>query len=115
MLEGYGISWTQSKVVDKALKEKEDEIGSIWTLFPPPMVLANPCFCNCERCYKWSPKATIDSIEYNWPRIPGPFKTSRECTAAYSRFFEQHKRHKDPGCFRAAVFVVVLANILVKL
>ena len=57
------------------------------------------------RRYRWNPEALIDSKEYNWPVIPDTFITPVECAAAYNAFFETHKTHTNPICFRAGYFV----------
>ena len=41
--------------------------------------------------------------------IHGTFTTPMECGAAYNAFFEAHKTHTDPICFRAVVFCKYLA------
>jgi hypothetical protein len=43
--------------------------------------------------YKWSPSATIDSLEYNWPIVSGPFR----------------KAHQDPVYSMASIFSAMLA------
>ena len=60
-----------------------------------------------------APDATIDSREYNWPIIEGRFDTPFKCTIAYILFFETHKTHRDPMCFRAAIFARFLALICI--
>lgn len=51
-------------------------------------------------------------VEYNWPQIQGApgFNTPAQCKAAYQRFFEEHQTHKDPVCYRAAIFCAALAH-----
>ena len=52
--------------------------------------------------------ATLDSLEFNWPIIPGSFSTPQECVAAYIDFHHEHRYHADPVCFRAALFAGAL-------
>jgi hypothetical protein len=109
MLKDTGMVRRLNSPPDKVLREKSDDLNTKWTLQPPVAVANDPRFCPCERRYRWDPAATIDSVEYNWPRIPGPFYSPEECATAYSRFFEQHRHHHDPVCFRAAVYSAILA------
>ena len=76
------------------------------------MVQIHPQFCPCARRHKWSPTSTIALVEYNWPHIQGApgFNTPTQCRDAYQRFFVEHKSHKDPVCFRAAIFCAALAD-----
>jgi hypothetical protein len=77
---------------------------STWSIDAPMAVKSTGHFCNCPRRFLWAPDALIDSVEYNWPKIPGQFDTAAHCAAAYLAFFQIHKDHTDPVCFRAAVF-----------
>ena len=74
------------------------------------MAVSHPNFCPCPRRYKWDPQATLNSVEYNWPLIPGPMATAGECQLTYKCFFETHIHHLDPVCFRAALFYNLLAD-----
>ena len=90
----------------------QKEVGSDWMRDAPAAVKATGVFCDMEpRRLLWAPDATIDSQEYNWPIIEGRFDTSFKCTTAYTLFFETHKTHRDPVCFRAAIFAPFLAQI----
>lgn len=76
-----------------------------WIVDPPPSVAMDAHFCKATpRRYKWPKEATIDSLEYNWPIIPGQFDRAEDCAKSYNEYFELHKTHTDPVCFRAAVF-----------
>ena len=90
----------------------QKEVGPDWTRDAPAVVKAIAVYCHmAPRRLLWAPDATIDSREYNWPIIEGCFNTSFECTTAYTLFFETHKTHRDPMCFRAAIFAHFLAQI----
>jgi len=58
----------------------------------------------------WFTDAKIDSVYYNWPKIELDLSNSRACSASYYAFYETHKVHFDPVCFRAAIFCAVLAH-----
>lgn len=108
LLEDYGGGVQQDEEVcyDRLYKEQLEET---YQEEVPEAVKMNGHFCDCPRRYKWDPNALIDSKEYNWPVIEGNFTTPVECAVAYERFFEQHKEHTDPVCFRAAIFCQFLA------
>lgn len=106
LLEDYGLSRTETIPADIQYRR----VSRQWSPTPPPAVINHPNFCPCARRYKWNPHATLTSIEYNWPLIPGPKATASECQATYRAFFEAHRYHLDPVCFRAAVFCNTLAN-----
>lgn len=76
---------------------------------PPVAVSNHPHFCDCPRRCKWNPSATLSSLEYNWPLIPGPKSTAAECKATFGKFFQDHIHPYDPVCYRATMF----SNILV--
>ena len=81
------------------------EVGPDWMREAPVAIQAMGVYCNlAPRRLLWAPDAIIDSQEYNWPIIEGRFDTPFECTIAYTLFFETHKTHRDPMCFRAAIF-----------
>lgn len=107
LVEDYG----QSVEEDQPYDQIYDKISKDWQVNPPTAVSTNGHFCKCERRYRWNPSATIDSVEYNGPKIPGNFLTPNQCAESYSRFFELHNTHTDPVCFRAAVFCDFLATI----
>jgi len=79
-------------------------ISSGWQESPPVSVVTNNHFCPCKRRYKWNPKATIDSIDYNLPEIPKAFDSVASCARSYGSFYEEYITHTDPVYFRAAVF-----------
>ena len=106
LLEDYGLTRTEEMPADIYYRR----VSKRWHAEPPIAVASHPHFCPCPRRGKWNPTATISSIEYNWPLIPGPKTTSAECKAAYGQFFHEHVHHRDPVCFRAAVFANILSN-----
>ena len=108
ILEDYGLSRTETIAADLIYKQ----VSGNWSYNAPPTVQVHPQFCHCPRRHKWSPTAMINSVEYNWPQIPGSpgFDTPEECRDAYSKFFHAHRYHKDPVCFRAAIFCAALAD-----
>ena len=106
LLEDYGMSRTEDVPGDIYYRR----ISRHWSPNPPPAVTNHPNFCTCPRRHKWDPQATLHSVEYNWPLIPGPKETAAQCQATYRRFYETHIRHLDPVCFRAAVFCNTIAD-----
>ncbi len=64
--------------------------------------------------YKWPPNSLLDSLEYNWPLIPGSFVTPQACHESYLEFSQIHRRHYDPVCFRAAVFAAILGTLCME-
>jgi len=108
ILQDYGLSRGEQIAADIVYKQ----VSGPWSFEPPPAVHLHPQFCPCARRHKWAPDATISSVEYNWPQIQGApgFNTPTQCRDAYQRFFDEHKKHKDPVCFRAAVFCAALAD-----
>ena len=108
ILEDYGLSRTETTSADLVYKR----ISGAWTFEPPPAVQAHSRFCPCARRHKWPPTATIASVEYNWPQIQGApgFNTPAQCKEAYQRFFEAHRTHHDPVCYRAAIFCAALVD-----
>ena len=106
LLEDYGQSRTEVRSWDLVYKQllNDQELVN-WTVQPPVAVATNAHYCSLEpRRFKWDPEATIDSVEYNWPIIPGQFDSAEACAEAYGSYFARHKTHTDPVCFRAAVF-----------
>ena len=90
----------------------ELQVEPNWTQDAPAAVKATGVFCELvPRRLLWALDATIDSRQYNWPVIDGRFDTFSRCATAYMLFFETHKIHQDPVCFRAAVFSRFLAQI----
>lgn len=108
LLEDYGLSRTETVAADLVYRQS----CGPWSFEPPPAVKMHPQFCPCARRHKWAPNATVASVEYNWPQIQGApgFNTPAQCREAYQRFHEEHRTHKDPVCFRAAVFCAALAD-----
>lgn len=109
LLEDVGLS----RVIPTTLEDQHDvvyrRICRGWSLIPPLTVTNDPRFCNCPRRCKWPPHALIDSLEYNWPVVPGSFVSPEDCYESYMRFSYEHRTHQDPVCFRAAVFTAILA------
>ena len=98
------------------LAEKEESHGRVyarmskgWSSLPLLALTMDPRFFSCRRRYKWSPSATINSLEYNWPIVTGSFRNSAKCANSYWRFFMEHKAYEDPVCFMAAVFCAMFA------
>lgn len=58
----------------------------------------------------WFKDGKLDGVYYNWPVIQLDLSSSKACSASYYRFYENHKDHRDPVCFRAAIFCAVLAH-----
>ena len=106
LLEDYGLSRTEEVPADIHYRR----VSRQWSAVPPVAVSSHPHFCDCPRRCKWNPFATLSSLEYNWPLIPGPKSTAAECKATYGRFFQDHIHHCDPVCYRAAVFSNILAD-----
>lgn len=108
ILEDYGLSRTETVAADLVYKRT----SGAWSFEPPPAVQLHPQFCPCPRRHKWAPDSTIASVEYNWPQIQGApgFNSPGQCKVAYMRYFEEHRTHKDPVCFRAAVFCAALGE-----
>lgn len=108
ILQDYGLSRVEQIAADLVYKQ----ISGPWSFEPPPAVHLHPQFCPCARRHKWAPDSTIASVEYNWPQIQGApgFNTPAQCREAYQRFFDEHKAHKDPVCYRAAIFCAALAD-----
>lgn len=84
-------------------------ISRQWSSILSLAISSHPRFCLCPRRCKWNPAATLSSVEYNWPLIPGPKATAAECKIMYGQFFQIHIHHKDPVCYRVAVFANILS------
>ena len=109
ILEDVGLSRQISTRPDEAHDVVYRAICHGWSPMPPVTVTNDPRFCDCPRRWKWPPQALIDSLEYNWPIIPGSFLTPRDCYESYMQFSYAHREHQDPVCFRAAIFSAILA------
>jgi hypothetical protein len=101
LLEDYELSRNEEKSWDLVYRRLYD---STWSIDAPTAIKSNGHFCNCPRRFLWAPDALIDSMEYNWSKIPGQFDTAAHCAVAYLAFFQVHKDHTDLVSFRAAVF-----------
>ena len=106
VLKDYGLSREETEPWDVTYRR----VSRQWNSEPPPAVKLDPRFCNCPRRNKWDPSATVDSVEYNWPLIPGEKRTPQECYDTYCRFWREHKECEDPVCYRAAIFCRALAE-----
>ena len=108
ILEDYELSRIEKVGVDLVYRQQ----SGAWSFEPPLVVQLHPQLCPCARRHKWAPEATIASVEYNWPQVQGApgFNRLGQCRDAYRRFYEEHRMHKDPVCFRVAVFCAVLAE-----
>ena len=106
LIEDYGYLCEEEKCYDRLYAK---ELKDSYQEEAPKAVKRNGYFCDCTRMYRWNPKALIDSKEYNWLVIPSTFTTPVECVVAYNAFFETHKMHTDPVCFRTVVFCKYLA------
>ena len=105
-LKDYGLSRIENVRADIQYMR----ISRQWSLQPQPAVANHPNFCECPSRGKWNPAATLSSVEYNWPIIQGPKTTPVECHPTYKRFFEDHIQHLDHVCYRATVFLNILAT-----
>jgi hypothetical protein len=85
-----------------------------WSRGPPLSVTNDVRFCNCPRRYKWPPNSLLDTLEYNWSLIPGSFVTPQACHASYMEFSQIHRQHRDPVCFRPAVFAAILGTLCME-
>lgn len=106
ILEDYG----QSRTEDMPTDIYYTRISRQWPVEPPVNVKNHPHFCPCPIRCKWDPTATISSVEYNWPLIPGPKSTAKECKVTYRQFFQAHVLHRDPVCFRTTIFANILSD-----
>ena len=86
LLEDYGLSRTEDISTDIHYRR----ISRQWSSRPPPAVATHPNFCSCTWRHKWDPQATLHSVEYNRPLIPGPKATTAQCQMADRNFFEEH-------------------------
>ena len=108
IFEDVGLSRQISTRPEEAHDVVYRRICHGWSLTPPVTVTNDPRFCDCPRRWKWPPQALIDSLEYNWPIIPGSFVTYQDCYESYMQFSFEHREHQDPVCFRAAIFTAIL-------
>jgi hypothetical protein len=108
IFEDVGLSRQINTRPEKAHDVVYRRISHGWSPTPPVTVTNDPRFCDCPRRWKWPPQAFIDSLEYNWPVIPGSFVTPQDCYKSYMQFSYDHREHQDPVCFRAAIFTAIL-------
>ena len=83
LLEDYGLSRTEEVPVDIHYCR----ISRQWYSNPPLAVATHPNLCLCLQRHKWDPQATLHSVEYNWPLIPGPKTTATNFQATYYKLF----------------------------
>lgn len=110
ILEDVGQSRQVSTDPSQSHDKVYRRICAGWSREPPLNVRNDLRFCNCPRRYKWPTNALVDSLEYNWPLIPGSFMTPQDCNVAYMQFSFDHRQHRDPVCFRAAIFAAILGS-----
>lgn len=109
ILEDVGL-WRQ---INMRPKEAHDmvyrKICHSWSKTPPVTVTNDSRFCDCPRRWKWSPQASINNLEFNWPINLGSFQTPKDCHESYMHFSYAHREHQDHVCYRAAIFTAILA------
>ena len=112
LLEDFGLSPQIWQPWDRLYNRISDK----WPATIPTAITLSfhQCPLKGPRRYKWAPWSKIDTVPYNWPQIPGRFSSPQECSESYRAFFELHKRHTDPVCFRAAVFCNILSYMCVR-
>lgn len=76
----------------------------------PIQVELDPRWCKTPRRYLWKPDAKLDTVWYNWCLMEGRWDTPDDCYRSYGQFFQNHRCHSDPVCFRQAVFCAVLSR-----
>jgi hypothetical protein len=106
LLKDYGNQREETKpwnmAYDKIKNEYQDD--------PFLAVQMNKHFCkDCDKRYKWDPHGNLDSLEYNYPKIPSKFTTANECVVSYEAFFDKHKTYTDLACYTAIVYCKFLA------
>jgi hypothetical protein len=105
LVEDFGMTRTLRIVEDRQYQMT----SGVWPKGVPLSISSDPHFCTLgPRCGKWSPEATIKSINYNWMLIEGSFSTWEDCATTYQRHYELHKDHEDGVCFRSTVFSRIL-------
>ena len=110
ILEDVGQSRQVSTDPSQSHDKVYRRICAGWSRGPPLNVRNDLRYCDCPRRYKWPTNALVDSLEYNWPLIPGSFVTPQDCHVAYMQFSLAHRQHRDPVCFRAAIFTAILGS-----
>ena len=112
LLEDFGLSPQVWQPWDRLYNRISDK----WPATTPTAVTLSfhQCPLKGPRRYKWAPWSKIDSVPYNWPQIPGRFSSPQECSESYRAFFELHRHHTDPVCFRAAVFCNILSHMCIR-
>ena len=80
------------------------------SLVAPPSILCDSRFCTSSlQRYPWKLDQKLDDIWYNFYLMEGDFDNPSNCAFWFKKFVEAHKFHRDPLCFRQAVFAVVCA------
>ena len=82
----------------------------ITSLVAPPSILCDSRFCASSlRRYPWKLDQKLDDIWYNFCLMEGEFDSPSNYYFWFKKFAEAHKYHRDPVCFRQAVFAAVCA------
>ena len=80
------------------------------SLVAPPSILCDSRFCASSlRRYPWKLDQKLDDVWYNFCLMEGEFDSPSNCAFWFKKFVEAHKFHRDPVCFRQAVFAAVCA------
>ena len=67
-------------------------------------------FCASSlRRYPWELDQKLDDVWYNFCLMEEEFDSPSNCAFWFKKFVEAHKFHRDPMCFRQAVFAAVCA------
>ena len=106
LVEDFGMTRTIRLAEDRQYQL----VSGSWPEGVPISVSTDPRYCAMgQRRGKWSPDATLESTNYNWPVIGGQFNTWDECAASYHHHYMLHKDHQDGVCFRSAVYSRILS------
>ena len=80
----------------------------LFSLTPPSQVVIDSRFCAViHRRYPWKMDQKLDDVWYNFCLMDGEFDNPSNCAFWFKKFAEEHKTHRDPICFRQAIFAVV--------
>lgn len=80
------------------------------TPYPPAELARDPHFCHCPRRWPWPSDLEPGEVFYNWPKIQLDLSSPQACAASYYHFYDNHKGHTDPVCFRASIFCAILSQ-----
>jgi hypothetical protein len=93
------------------LANKRDHAKHTKTDLAPPQVREDPRFCSQSiRRYPWFKTQKLDDVWYNFCLMEGEFDTWEKCVIWFSKFSELHRHHRDPVCFRQALFAAICAE-----